>query len=264
MITCPQAGFFFVHIPKNGGSSVRDQIQSEDVFDGQFLGTKQHPELGFYDSSHVPLEVLRRHFPEAFSTISGLDGYCIMRDPLDRFSSSIAQRFRQIHKRRPDEVTAQDVRDEVTTVIAHLDEQGDTYHHKFSHFIPQADFIELDGSTFVRNIYHIRDTPRLLRALSDRLGKPLVEDFHSNKTVTFRHDWMARPAIYAKNWLKSVAPAPVVDRVRKLAMGALTKPRVQIIDDEIRNSDTIRDFIRETYARDYELLSGLRTEQIAP
>ncbi|MCF2906680.1 sulfotransferase family protein [Octadecabacter sp. CECT 8868] len=264
MITCPDAGFFFMHIPKNGGSSVRDQIQPLDHFEGKFLGTKQHKELGFYDSSHVPLGMLKQYFPDAFSLVSSLEGYAILRDPVDRFASSIAQRFRQIHGRRVDQVTPADVIAEVDAVITHLRDRKDHLHHKFSHFIPQSSFVELDGAPIVRNRYRISDTRFLLRDLSSRLDAPLVEDFHSNKTVTFRYPWMAGPAIAAKDFVKARAPAGMVDSIRRVAMKALTTPRVQSIDTEIGKSDDIQSFIVEYYARDIELFAatGPRSDRI--
>lgn len=258
MITCPDAGFYFMHIPKNGGSSVRDQIQPFDIFDGQFLGTKTHPELGVYDSSHVTLTNLRQYFPEAFEQIAPLDGYAVLRHPLDRFCSALAQRFRQIHQRRPDEVTPDEVRIEVDSVITALQaaETG-KFDKKFSHFLRQADFIELDDTRMVNQLYRISDIPHLIESLSDRLGTPLVKDFHSNKTVTFRYNWMAGPVTAAKDLVKATLPTATTDKLRRTAMSVLTKAKVQSIDDHVRHSSEILDFIQSHYQRDYALFESV-------
>lgn len=254
MITCPDAGFYFMHIPKNGGSSVRDQIQPFDVFEGQFLGTKTHPEIGVYDSSHVPLATLRQYFPEAFATIEPLEGYAILRHPLDRFCSALAQRFRQIHQRRPDEVTPEEVRAEVETVLDALRAaEGGSLDKKFSHFLAQADFIELDGGRMVQNVYRIGEIPKLIERLSERLGTHLAKDFHSNRTVTFRYNWMAGPVTAAKDLVKATLPAATADKLRRAAMSVLTKPKVASIDDQVRQSADLVGFIETHYARDYAL-----------
>lgn len=178
---------------------MRDQIQQYDDNKGHFLGTKKHPVLGYYDSSHVPLARLEAHFPDVFETIRALDVYAILRDPVARFSSSLAQRFRQIHKVRPDQATSAQIDVEVDAVIAHLEQMTGFPNQKFSHFSRQSDFILFEDQKMVRNPYTIDETPVLIRALSGRLGVELVEGFHANKTVTFRHEWIARPAIFLKD-----------------------------------------------------------------
>ena len=261
MIVCPEAGFFFIHIPKNGGSSVRDQIQPFDHFEGQFRGTKKHPEIGLYDSAHVPLAVLRDHFTEAFSMISTLEGYGIVRNPVDRFASSMAQRFRQIHNRRPDTVSNEDVKTELDAVFDELSQTDRPVHHEFSFFIRQTEFIDLDGTRMVSNLYRLSDTKLLIRALGERLQKPLVEDFHSNKTVTFRHDWAARPAIAMKDFVKAYAPTRVADGLRRVAMKALTTPKVQAINEHVRGSKEAQEFITTYYREDFDLFESIASRQ---
>ena len=257
MIVCPEAGFFFMHIPKNGGSSVRDQIQAFDHFEGQFRGTKKHPEIGLYDSAHVPLAMLRDHFGEAFATISTLEGYGIVRNPVDRFASSMAQRFRQIHDRRPDTVSNEDVKAELDAVFEELSQTGRPIDRGFSFFIRQTEFVDLDGARMVTNLYRLSDTGLLIRALGERLQKNLVEDFHSNKTVTFRYDWAARPAIAMKDFVKAHAPTRVADGLRRVAMKALTTPKVQTINELIRGSKEVQEFITTYYRGDFDLFESV-------
>lgn len=254
MIVCPDSGFFFMHIPKNGGSSVRDQIQAFDCFDGAFRGTKEHPALGLYDSGHVPLAMLKEHFSEAFNVISALDGYAILRDPIDRFASGLAQRFRMIHQRRPDKVSRAEVSAEIDLVIAELTQTDRPISRGFSFFVRQVEFVDLDGTRFVKNLFRLSDTGLLIRELGERLGKPLVEDFHSNKTVTFRHDWLARPVIAAKDFIKSHASARTADLLRRVALKALTTPSVSAISEQVEKSEELRSFIRDYYREDFELL----------
>lgn len=261
MIVCPEAGFFFMHIPKNGGSSVRDQIQPFDHFEGRFRGTKEHPDLGLYDSAHVPLDVLRDYFPDAFEAILPLEGYAIVRDPVDRFVSAMAQRFRQIHQRRPDTVTAEDVRQELDMVMAELEQTGRPVARDFAFFIRQTAFVDLGGTRLVKHLYRLSDTPLIIRALGQRLETPLSEDFYSNKTVTFRHDWMARPAIALKDIVKAYLPARAADGLRRMAMNVLTTPKVETIDAQVRASKEVRSFISSYYRADFDLFEEVPAQQ---
>lgn len=264
MIVCPEAGFFFMHIPKNGGSSVRDQIQPFDHFGGAFRGTKEHPMLGLYDSAHVPLALVRDHFPDAFATLSTLEGYAILRDPADRFSSSMAQLFRQIRQRRPDTVTAQEVRAELDTVIAELTRGDRRPAPEFAFFTRQSEFVDLCGTRMVSNLYRLSDTGLLIRALGQRLNTPLVEDFHSNKTVTFRHDWMAGPVTALKDFTKAHAPSRITDALRRGAMRLLTTPKVETIDAEVRASEEVQSFIAKFYRADFELFHSVPARHPEP
>ena len=259
MIVCPEAGFFFIHIPKNGGSSVRDQIQSFDYFEGQFRGTKEHPDIGLYDSAHVPLAVLCDHFPDAFAMISKLEGYGIVRDPVDRFASSVAQRFRQIQQRRPDTVSDHDVCAELDTVIKELSRTEQPIRREFAFFIRQIEFVDLGGTRMVPNLYRLSNTGQLIHTLGKRLQKPLVEDFHSNKTVTFRYDWMAGPVIALKDLVKKYAPDRMTDGLRRTALKMLTTPKVETIDAQVRGSTEVMSFISDYYHKDFILFDSVPT-----
>lgn len=253
MIISSQNGFFFVHIPKNGGSSVRDQIQSMDDTKGLFLGTKEHAELGIYDSSHVPLVWVQQHFSEWYDSIRALEGFCLLRDPLERFASSTAQRFRQFKGKTPSDVTQTEIHAEIDEVITHLSECDRFPISEMSHFMRQSEFVMLDGVQIVKHTYRLDDIDLLIGALSRKSGTPLVTGFHSNKSFELRHRWIKKPLTISKDLAKKYLPNPVTDRLRRTAIQLLSKQGKTEFSEVVAGSQDIRNFIETYYAEDFKL-----------
>jgi hypothetical protein len=257
MIASEEYGFAFIHIPKNAGSSLRDQLMDVDDFESAFYKTKQHPELGFYDSSHVPLARLRKHFPDAFEKVSRLTTYTIVREPADRFLSAIAQRARQFHHQLPDTLDEATIRDEVDKAIASIDKESFPP-REFVHFSRQSDFIYLDGEQFVDNVYPIEAFDRLVTEIERHLGRKLISGFHANRTVTFRHPALADILVRSKNLAKEHLPIRQYNWLRDRAMRTLTKPGVSRFNEVVRQSDAAMAFIRDYYRLDFETYEAAR------
>ena len=253
MIVSSDNGFFFVHIPKNGGSSVRDQIQPMDDTKGLFLGTKEHPELGVYDSSHVPLLWLQAHFGDWFDVISGLEGFALLRDPVGRFASSTAQRFRQFKGKTPSDVTRAEIHAEIDEVIAHLTDCGRFPDSRMSHFMRQSEFVMLDGRRMVSHLYRLEDIDLLIGALARMSDTPLVTDFHSNKSFELRYRWIKGPLTASKDLAKKYLPNPVTDRLRRTAIRLLARQGDTDFGAVVSGSQEIRNFIETYYAEDFTL-----------
>lgn len=253
MITCPEAGFAFMHIPKNGGSSLRDQIQPFDCFGGQFSGWKSHPVLGRFDSAHVPLFWLSRYWPDEYHQVSNLDVFAVSRDPYARFASAMAQRIRQHHKRNPDEMPVADIRADIEKVIDHLSPDREFPDYEFVHFCRQTDFTHLDGQQIALNIYGIGKLPLLIGELGKRLNLNLINDAHVNRTVTFKHGWMKKSLIKAKNFSKSKLPFSVYTRLREAGMTMFTTQGVSNLTSLVNDDRDVRRFIEARFAADFDL-----------
>ncbi|MEM6681373.1 MAG: hypothetical protein AAF607_03940 [Pseudomonadota bacterium] len=256
MIVCRDAGFYFMHIPKNGGSSIKDQIKKYDLYEGYFNGLKQHETLGTVDTSHLPLKYLKAGYPEAYAVIAHLDGYAILRDPFERFASAVAQRFRLTHKIRPDQATDAQIKGELDAVLERL-ESNIPLIDRFCFFCPQHMFIEIDDTRMVKNIFHMHNLSECIEAISDRLGANLVADFHSNKTVTFKYQSISDYVVYLKDLSKKYLPPSLVDRLRKTALLILTEDRVNKIDQYVLESEDIKSYILEFYKKDFEIIGNL-------
>ena len=257
MITCASSGFSFLHIPKNGGSTIRDQIEDFDDFGNMFSGRKKSEKFGFYDSAHVPLIRLRSDWPTEFDIISKLDLFAIVRNPSDRFHSAMAQRIRQHLHRNPSELAKSEVFNEIEYVLNHLRDHQDFPEYEFVHFCRQVDFIELDGKEFVQNLFLICELSDLISEFSSRLGTNLLRDIKVNKTITFRHDSLASASIKLKNAAKRILPFSVYSLTREYAMKALTVDGAENLRSAINESNELQSFIEDFYRKDLEIFKKL-------
>ena len=95
MILLNEKKVAFIHIPKNGGTSIRaylntmDEVVYNEAEDTFFvLGDDK------FDKNHITLDMLHENFKTAFDLIKQYNSFCILRDPRERFYSSINQYFR--------------------------------------------------------------------------------------------------------------------------------------------------------------------------
>lgn len=249
MMTCSKFNFAVIHIPKNAGSTIRDQVEPFDDYDGFFRGTKDHPELGLYNSSHVPLMHLREHWPEVFAVLSGLETYAMVRDPVSRFSSALAQRARQIHKVQPDEMDAATIQGEIDVIINELETHRTFPTHKFVHFARQTDYLDLDGARFVKHIYPIERIGALIAKLEVHMGQPLIREFQANKTVTFRYPALKKALLAAKGVAKKALPIGPYNKLRDLGIRTMTEAGASAMNDAVAG-EAVQAFIKDYYADD--------------
>jgi hypothetical protein len=199
---------------------------------------------------------MKTYFGGWFERLEGLEGFCLLRDPMTRFASSTAQRFRQFKKKTPSDVSTAEIHAEIDTVIDHLSGCGRFPINEMSHFMRQSEFVMLDGVQIVKNTYRLADIDLLIGALARMSGAPLVTDFHSNKSFELRYRWVKGPLTVSKDIAKKYLPNPVTDRLRRAAIGLLAKKGGTGFDQVVSGSREIRDFIESYYADDYALYAA--------
>ena len=92
MIISDRNKFVFIHIPKCAGTSVRSRIEHLDDRRGAYSSRlDEHPELGLLNYVHIPLSTLRDHFPHEYECVKAYRSLAIMRNPAERFVSSVSQ-----------------------------------------------------------------------------------------------------------------------------------------------------------------------------
>ena len=255
----------FVHIPKCGGSTIGPQLAAQVACDPYFLQTRwvDHPALGKLMPSHVPLWAMRDHFPEAFARLRAYDGFAICREPRARFLSALSQHARELRRIDVSRIDRAGLLGIVDEVIAAFDAGPQALLHAYIHFVPQSDFVVLEGEAVVTNLWAIEALPDLARALSARSGAAIDGEERHNKTNFYRSDLVKSSIARLKPVAERLLPTRLFRTTRRIVLAAATVP----VQDQLRavlDAPRVADFIARTYAADAALHARMRATVARP
>ena len=146
MIISKKYKLCFIHIPKCAGTSIRTMITGADPDRFQQWGWNWMPRHQRYgDTAHMPLIDLA---PPLLAQVKNFRSVTVVRDPLDRFYSSVEQHFSQ-HEYR--------VRKPVEEFVFELNTTNIRYDPAYIHFCPQHYFIAIDDKIHVDDILRFED-----------------------------------------------------------------------------------------------------------
>lgn len=211
MLLYPESGLAFIHIPKNGGKSIRRALDEALEIDlgptAADLGLSEgelaaaladkdglpHPALGQVKIEHLPLVFWKDHFPRSWAAFAGLDAFVLVREPRDRFLSSVLQRLAEFKDRKGLRADDPEVRAEAQRVCGWLGQRGTFSHAEYAHFTRQTDYVVLDGQRRVANIFPIERTDLATAWMRRKAGLAVAVD----------HDHARREP---KAWARSIQP----------------------------------------------------------
>lgn len=260
MIASVEHGFCFIHIPKNGGSTIRDQLTDIDSLKGSFHGRVNINGLGRQQKAHLPLAVIRDHFPDIYELITPLEKIVIVLDPKDRFLSAMSQRSREVHKRFLNELSNEQILEDYRVITDHLKREDEMPAHEFRHFCRQKDFAYIDGLRFVEHIVPLEMMPELINFLAVRTGRRLDPKFHSNKTVSIKNKTLKARLLKVKNSAKRVLPTTVYGPMKDFGLRLFAQQGSGSASKTLESAG-LHDFVCSHYANDYELLADARETQ---
>ena len=253
MIVSQEHDFGFVHIPKCAGSTIRQQLREQDDFKERFYKNFEVDGLGRINGNHIPLARVREYFPEEFAALSKVKSYTIVRDPMDRFVSAIAQWIRSEYDKEPAEQSAEFITGEASKVIDYLN--GLDGFPDFAHtiFARQADYVLLDGKPFLTDVIAVEGMPGFFDLMETQHNLSLQRDFVWNQTVTYKNPAMAGPLKRAKDVAQKILPVKSYAVVREMAMRAFTTKGAAVLDDTLRASNDVSAFVEQFYAQDIQI-----------
>jgi hypothetical protein len=178
--------FAFVHVPKCAGTSVRKQLAAYDKYEGAFDAKVAHPTLGDVHLAHLPLDVLREHYPAAFDEVSRYRSFAVLRDPKDRFISAIRQRLREFRDVPDSLVTNDMILREADAVMDVLQGSPDTIALEYVHFVRQSRFVYFEGAQIIKTLCVVDDLAPLARFVTDNMGVQFDQSAEHNVSKNLR------------------------------------------------------------------------------
>ncbi|MGD1882311.1 MAG: sulfotransferase family 2 domain-containing protein [Paracoccaceae bacterium] len=264
MIISDDIKFVYMHIPKCAGTTLSKAMKAAMPHDERFLGAKrdketgqflymEHPVLGKLNAPHIPLALLREHFPDVWTKLQTYNVYAITRDPAARFQSAIGQIVKEFMTENIFSIPESRLRKIVRDCISGIRKNPVHPGVEYMHLIRQADFIELNGEQIAKNVYPIDAVSQMVKDINAR--------FNVEVDAGERQNQARIPAFAGANsalwWMgRAARTALPMDTYFKLKNGAarlLTSDARQKPDLTFFRSAEVTDFVQEFYARDYEL-----------
>ena len=263
MIVDDQHEFIFIHIPKCGGTSLRNVLAPYDSTNGFFTGrVNELGQFGMVDHVHIPLSVLKVSFPEIFQKLKTYKSFALMRDPVDRFGSALGQWLKNVKHQRILELEPDAIVTSANSVIEKILEEPHTTVPSLVHFRRQEDFIMLDGVQMVKRLYRVEHLDQLSSAIQTYIDIDIGEIGHANRAVLYRSNlirvtlgkvrpilspiWKTAPP-WMKSWLFHMLLQPPSEKIAKIR-------GTDISVSELMQRAGLATKIRDLYSTDYPLL----------
>jgi len=252
LIISNRYGFAFVHIPKCAGSTVREQIERTDPARIELAGRRTHPVLGKIDAMHLPLDVLREHFPEIFAQLKATDSYALTREPHDRFRSAVSEYVKTYEGKRLSEFDAAELGRVLDDIMAAVAARPALLPLRYVHFTPQARYIHIDGAEIVSRRYALENIGAFFAELSSRTGAAFDPGSRANQDFAFRFKGFERWLWTANQALKTALPYPLYQGIKRHMKPLLVRNNPADVADVFASAG-VRDFVADIYAADIAL-----------
>jgi hypothetical protein len=266
MIISDTHKFAFVHIPKCAGTTLRNALLPFDEHAARFYdkAVAPHPGLGRLDHHHIPLAVLRDHFPEDFEKLTAYRSFALVRDPFSRFPSSLHERLVQRDRRPLSVRTRDEIAREVDVVLSYLARLPSTVaitDPEYIHFSRQCDYVSLDGCQIVGHPRPVSEVDALLSDLSMIVGRPIRPEENKNQRFSHSNLFIARLQHGVTRRIEAALPGriwkPLYRPIKRtfFALGVIRRDTDVL--SALPNSNEVTAFITEFYAKDMKLFREL-------
>lgn len=264
MIVSDRHQFVFIHIPKCAGSYARRKLTPFDDIEEEFSGgVHTHPTLGKIDHYHLPLVILREYFPAIFKRVESYGSYALLRNPFERFPSSVAQRIKQYRNLPLHRISPKALTQEVESIIQQLSSHQGKLNADYVHFCRQSDYVEIDERPVVDNLFAAANVDFMLSEIGKlvRQDLELTEPANTvNQADVYRHEWL-RQLIETVRPLVTGTPLKLIpQRLQQQVRSVIYTPAKERLP-AIFDSAGVKDFISDHYRRDIELFNVVETRK---
>jgi hypothetical protein len=252
MLLSDELKFIFVHVPKCGGTSLRNSLGDMPGV-GNPIAVPAAAMPFTNDRNHLQMRHLKAYYPDTFAKFERYDSFAIARDPVSRFPSSLVQHHKMFHEGRFEALSLGDVRDLTAQIVARL-KAGDAAHDKrLIHFERQTSFTHLDDEQIVANVFRLNNLDGLAGEVARRTGYAIPSLNDTNKAHAFR----SAPARALRLAVPRSAKAVLRRHLPLSAKRAIDRVFFRpVLGDKMRDAiltPKVRAFIEDFYERDFEL-----------
>lgn len=270
MIINDRFRFVFVHIPKCGGTSVRNALSRFDDRNSFYFlrALSDHKEIGRLDYAHIPLKLLESYFKDDFECVKKYSGFAVFRDPYARFPSSLAQRLMMFKGQKLELLSRGEVKREIDEVIKYITHESPYVpitNPEFIHFSRQIDYVEIDGNRLIERIYPIEHIDDLLSDIESITGVRINKTARIGERLTYKIKGLETVADLVQRSLISILPRYAWRPVFSFAKQALNfsnlldrSPRAH---GELFDSKYVSEFISDFYKGDFAIYGKINAEQ---
>lgn len=161
MIVSDREKFVFVHNPKCGGMTCHNALLKYDTRNNFFFEWKRVNREGkILDMAHITPLQLRQYYPRHFKKVNRYFKFVFVRDPYNRFMSSMSQHLKLMAPAMRNAILAnEDAFYHVARAFAlhGLRPTQIENEHSLVHFRIQCDFAHIDGQQWVDEVFKLED-----------------------------------------------------------------------------------------------------------
>lgn len=250
MLLSSELNFAFLHVPKCGGTSLRESFRGMPGLHNPLAEVREAIPYET-DPNHVQLCLLREYAPGLMARLVPCTSYAMLRDPVARFPSALAQHFKMFHDTDLGKLSLADVRAATATAIDYLAANDPVTDRRYIHFERQVRFTHLDGRQVVDRLFLLDDQAALVDDVAVTTGYRAPSLNESNTSASFRNETLQKIRLGfpqpVKRLLRDYMPLAgkrAIDRM--FFRPSLTQAR----RDAILSAET-RAFITAHYAEDF-------------
>jgi hypothetical protein len=260
MIISKKHNFTFIHIPKCAGTTVRTVLSEFNEW--KHSGppwVKNHSYCGLMDFGHIPLFTLRDHFKNDFEAIKASWSFAVVRDPHERFASSVSQRLKMYNENSIYSLSTKDFERVIKKDIEFLINQPKTENllpAEYIHFQKQSDYLKIEGEMLVDSIYTTGNLSELFEEIEKITGKKL--SYRSDKSQDVRKEGETR--VIKRDSLIWLVKAGkmfglnkiISSNIKQRILGPISTPRDQRLKS-LFMEPYVKNFISDYYQDDIEI-----------
>jgi len=260
MIISDRYSFAFIHIPKNAGTSIRNQLAPLDDRCGYYSSLKIDKNNVMRDYFHLTIRNLLWLDPDEIERLYTYNTCAIVRDPIARFESAIAEYTKQT-LRKDFALTTKtekiDIIRNITTLLQQF--EPDDLPYWLIWFTPQCHYIEYEGRFLTSHLFPLQTIFKFSVFVRNITDLEIDICRKVNSRMEFKREYIRR-IVGTGTKLKRIMPPRFYASLREKVRTKLLKTQHKSISlIGVIDTDTV-DFIQSYYSRDFEIINQLKEQ----